>query len=589
MALNAEATEIFRTIADFLDLLGEKFKPEAYRRAARSIESLTEDLGAVSDRHELRSIPGVGEAIAEKIEEYLRTGSVSYYERLKREIPAGLVELMRLPGLGPKTARRFWVELGVEGPAELRDAIAAGRLVGVKGFGEKKIEQIRSALDSAAAGPGSSARRPIEEVYPVAHALVEALRAGTGADRVEVAGSFRRARETVGDLDILVTTKEPTKVFEVFTAHPLVGEVKMRGETKETVVLRDGLQVDLRVVRPEEFGAALQYFTGSKDHNVRLRSLARDRGLKVNEYGVFRGEERVAGATEEDVYACLGLAWIPPELREGRAEIEEAARGKLPSLVSEADLRGDLHLHPAPDAQPGELERVVAEARARRYTYVGVIVAGVRDDGTYWILSDATRTRLRELAPSGPALVRGLDRARTRTERARIDRVRRSGRAAPHQPSREPPITGDPAADPHRPRGVVRGLRLGRSRPMGGIRKAEPCRARGRSRRGTARFQRRATGARGGGPNSHPDRSGGGVGRPGATGRARVRATRGSSTGRGGECPTRIRGQCRAVRPATELDEVVIPRPPEIAVREEAAPMRQLVQRWAVGVSPCRQ
>ncbi|MGA8710401.1 MAG: helix-hairpin-helix domain-containing protein [Thermoplasmata archaeon] len=409
MALNAEATEIFRTIADFLDLLGEKFKPEAYRRAARSIESLTEDLGAVSDRHELRSIPGVGEAIAEKIEEYLRTGSVSYYERLKREIPAGLVELMRLPGLGPKTARRFWVELGVEGPAELRDAIAAGRLVGVKGFGEKKIEQIRSALDSAAAGPGSSARRPIEEVYPVAHALVEALRAGTGADRVEVAGSFRRARETVGDLDILVTTKEPTKVFEVFTAHPLVGEVKMRGETKETVVLRDGLQVDLRVVRPEEFGAALQYFTGSKDHNVRLRSLARDRGLKVNEYGVFRGEERVAGATEEDVYACLGLAWIPPELREGRAEIEEAARGKLPSLVSEADLRGDLHLHPAPDAQPGELERVVAEARARRYTYVGVIVAGVRDDGTYWILSDATRTRLRELAPSGPALVRGLE------------------------------------------------------------------------------------------------------------------------------------------------------------------------------------
>ena len=208
MTSNADAAEVFRTIADLLDLLGEKFKPEAYRRAARSLESLTEDLGTVAARHELRSIPGVGEAIAEKIEEYLRTGSILYYERLKREIPPGLVELMRLPGLGPKTARRFWVELGVEGPSELRDAIGAGRLVGVKGFGEKKIEQLRSALRAAAAGAGP-ARRAIEEVYPVASALVHALREGATADRVEVAGSFRRARDTVGDLDILVTSKDP--------------------------------------------------------------------------------------------------------------------------------------------------------------------------------------------------------------------------------------------------------------------------------------------------------------------------------------------------------------------------------------------
>jgi len=409
MTSNGEATEIFRTIADLLDLLGEKFKPEAYRRAARSLESLTEDLGAVAARHELRSIPGVGEAIEEKIEEYLRTGSVSYYERLKREIPAGLVDLMRLPGLGPKTARRFWVELGVEGPSELRDAIAAGRLVGMKGFGEKKIEQIRSALDSAAAGPGTSSRRPIEEVYPIAHALVAALRGSTGADRVEVAGSFRRARETVGDLDILVTSKDPAKAFEVFTAHPLVGEVKMRGETKETVVLRDGLQVDLRVVRPEEFGAALQYFTGSKDHNVRIRSLARERGLKVNEYGVFRGEERVAGATEEEVYGCLGLAWIPPELREGRGEVEAAAHGALAPLVAEADLRGDLHVHLSPEARTDELEQAIAEARARRYRYLGVVVAGVLGDGRAWRLPEATRSKLRELAPSGIQMLRGLE------------------------------------------------------------------------------------------------------------------------------------------------------------------------------------
>jgi len=408
MTSNADAVEIFRTIADLLDLLGEKFKPEAYRRAARSIESLTEDLGAVSARHELRSIPGVGEAIEEKIDEYLRTGSVSYYERLKREIPPGLVELMRLPGLGPKTARRFWVELGIEGPNELRDAIAAGRLAGVKGFGEKKIEQIRSALVAAAAGPGAT-RRPIEEVYPVARALVDALRTGAGAERVEVGGSFRRARETVGDLDILVTSKDPPRAFEVFSAHPLVAEVKMRGETKETVLLTGGFQVDLRVVQPEEFGAALQYFTGSKDHNVRLRSLARDRGLKVNEYGVFRGDERVAGATEEDVYASLGLAWIPPELREDRGEIELAARGAVPSLVAESDLRGDLHVHLTADARPDEVDRIVAEARQRAYAYIGVVVGGVRADGTGWLLPAATRARLSEIRSPGLRITRALE------------------------------------------------------------------------------------------------------------------------------------------------------------------------------------
>jgi DNA polymerase/3'-5' exonuclease PolX len=408
MTSNAEAAEIFRTIADLLDLLGEKFKPEAYRRAARSIESLTEDLGVVSARHELQSIPGVGEAIAEKIEEYLRTGSVPYYERLKREIPPGLVELMRLPGLGPKTARRFWVELGVEGPGELRDAIAAGRLVGVKGFGEKKIDQIRSALATAVAGSGT-VRRPIEDVYPVARALVEALRTGTGADRVEVAGSFRRARETVGDLDILVTSKDPRRAFEVFSKHPLIGEVKMRGETKETVVLQGGLQVDLRVVQPEEFGAALQYFTGSKDHNVRLRSLARERGLKVNEYGVFRGEERIAGASEEEVYASLGLAWIPPELREDRGEIEAAAKGNVPVLVTETDLRADWHVHLRPDARPEEVDRIVGEARTRRYAHVGIVIGGVGADGTRWVLPEESRARISALSFPGLRVARALE------------------------------------------------------------------------------------------------------------------------------------------------------------------------------------
>jgi DNA polymerase (family X) len=390
---NAEAAEIFRTIADLLDVLGETFKPEAYRRAARSIESLTEELSAVAARKELRAIPGVGEAIAEKIEEYLRTGTIHYYERLKLEVPPGLVELMRLPGLGPKTARRFWVELGVEGPNELRDAIASGRLDGMKGFATKKIEQLRTALATAAAGP-APARRAIADVYPIAHELLRTIREHATVDRVEVAGSFRRARETVGDLDILATSKDPPTVFEVFSSHPLVAEVKMRGETKETVLLSGGLQVDLRVVKPEEFGAALQYFTGSKDHNVHLRSLARDRGLKVNEYGVFRGEERVAGASEEEVYAALGLAWVPPELREDRGEIEVAARGVVPSLVTERDLRGDLHLHLPAEASPEAVDQVVAKAEGRGYAYLGIVVGGVGSDGAVWMLSEAARSHL---------------------------------------------------------------------------------------------------------------------------------------------------------------------------------------------------
>ena len=393
MPSNAEAAEIFRTIADLLDVLGEKFKPEAYRRAARSIESLTEDLSAVAARKELRGIPGVGEAIAEKIEEYLRTGTVPYYERLQREVPPGLVELMRIPGLGPKTARRFWVELGVDGPNELRDAIAAGRLDGMKGFATKKIAQMRTALATAAAGPAPT-RRAIADVYPTAHDLVRTIREHATVDRVEVAGSFRRARETVGDLDILATSKDPPTVFEAFTSHPLVAEVKMRGETKETVLLSGGLQVDLRVVKPEEFGAALQYFTGSKDHNVRLRSLARDRGLKVNEYGVFRGEERVAGATEEEVYSALGLAWIPPELREDRGEIEVAARGVVPALVTERDVRGDLHLHLPSDARPEAVDRLVTAAERRGFSYLGIVVGGVGPDNAVWTLSEATRSQL---------------------------------------------------------------------------------------------------------------------------------------------------------------------------------------------------
>jgi DNA polymerase/3'-5' exonuclease PolX len=399
MPSNAEAAELFRTIADLLDVLGERFKPEAYRRAARSIDTLTEDLAAVAARGELRSVPGVGDAIAEKIGEYLASGHIGYLDRLLKEVPPGVAELLRIPGLGPKTARRFWTELGVEGPAELLAAIDAGRLDGVKGFGPKKIAQVKNAVQ-AARGGAASGRLPIEVAYPVAMRIVRALRERAGADRVEVAGSFRRGRETVGDLDILVTSTDPNRVFDVFTSFPETREVRLRGGTKETVILTNGLQVDLRVVEPASFGAALQYFTGSKDHNVEVRTLARDAGLRVNEYGVFRDEARVAGATEEEVYRTLGLAWIPPELREGRGEVEAARKGPLPPLVEEKDLRGDLHVHLPPTADAAEVDRLLAEARRRGYAYVGVVGEGVDGTGAPFRLPDPLLTHaLRSSSP----------------------------------------------------------------------------------------------------------------------------------------------------------------------------------------------
>jgi DNA polymerase/3'-5' exonuclease PolX len=394
---NAEAAERFRAIADLLDVLGERFKPEAYRRAARTIESLPEELAAVARRDALRTLPGVGEAIAEKIREYLSTGTIAYYEKLRREVPPGVVDLLKLPGLGPKTARRFWLELGVDGPEALRTAIDAGRLEGVAGFKDRKIELLRQALAPGSAG--SPGRLPLDAVYPLAHRLLDGLRRSAPVDRAEIAGSFRRGRETVGDLDLLVTSTAPERVFDAFQALPEVGEVKLRGPTKSTVLLANGLQADLRVVEPEEFGAALQYFTGSKDHNVLLRSLAREMGLKVNEYGVFRGETRTAGRTEEEVYGALGVRWIPPELREGRDEIDRARRGPIPPLVDASDLVGELHLHLAEEAGPDAAERLLQACRARRLAYVAVVVAGRRSDGTSWELPPATLAALS--TPSG--------------------------------------------------------------------------------------------------------------------------------------------------------------------------------------------
>ncbi|MCI4355334.1 MAG: helix-hairpin-helix domain-containing protein, partial [Thermoplasmata archaeon] len=242
MSTNSDLADIFREIADLLDLAGEKFKPEAYRRAARSLDSLTEDVRAVSGRGELDSIPGVGAAISEKIREYLQTGGIEYHARIRRSVPPGILEIMRLPGIGPKTARRFWIEVGVEGPQELMAAVEAGRLAGLKGFGPRKIELVRKALQPAST-PGP--RTPLRVAALRADAIVGALRAASPVDQIEVAGSLRRGRESVGDIDILVTSTEPERVFDAFSALPDRREITLRGPTKETIVFADGIQVDL--------------------------------------------------------------------------------------------------------------------------------------------------------------------------------------------------------------------------------------------------------------------------------------------------------------------------------------------------------
>jgi DNA polymerase/3'-5' exonuclease PolX len=369
MGGNAEAVRAFQEIADLLDVLGEKFKPEAYRRAARSIESLTEELSAVAARDQLREIPGVGQAIEEKIRELLLNGSIAYLEKLRREIPPGIVALMRISGIGPKTARRFWTDLGVDGPATLLAAIDAGKLEGLSGFGPKKIAKVREALSAA---PSDSRRRPLREAARVAQAIVAHLRSGAPVDQIEVAGSLRRRRETVGDLDILVTSAEPERVLDRFAALPGI-TVVLRGPTKETIRTADGLQVDLRVVPSESFGAAWQYFTGSKDHNITTRSLARDRGLKINEYAVMRGEERLPSATEADIYRALDLPWIPPEIREAQGEIEAAQAGSLPRLLEPGDLLGELHLHVAPGDGPTRWDEQRAAATEAGLQYVGFV------------------------------------------------------------------------------------------------------------------------------------------------------------------------------------------------------------------------
>ncbi len=369
--VNATIAAIFEEIADLLDIQGANpFRIRAYRNAARTAANLATDIRTLVEQGaDLKALPGIGNDLAAKITEIVQTGKSSFLERLHKEVPPAVTELLKIPGLGPKRVRMLYQDLEVQTLEQLLRAGRDGRIRELPGFGEK----IETRIVEAAQARLSKARRfKLAVAAQYAEPLVSHLRTARGVGDVVVAGSFRRMRETVGDLDILVTAQPSSKVMERFVGYEEVGEVLSHGDTRGSVVLKSGLQVDIRVVAPESFGAALHYFTGSKAHNIAIRKLALAKGLKLNEYGVFRGDKHVAGETEESVYASVGLPYIPPELREDRGEIEAARAGRLPKLVELADLKGDLHAHSKASDGHNTIQEMALAAKAHGLGYLAI-------------------------------------------------------------------------------------------------------------------------------------------------------------------------------------------------------------------------
>jgi DNA polymerase (family X) len=367
---NFEIARLFYEMASLLEVRGESvFRIRAYQRGAQTLEALSEDVTVLAARGTLQSLPGIGKDLAGKIQEYLTTGRIARLESLREGLPPSFLSLLEIRGLGPKTARVLFEQLGIESVEQLEEACRSRRIIGVAGVRERTCDNILKGIAALKAG---RTRVLLPTAHAVAVQVAQALRAHGGVDRLEIAGSLRRMRESVKDIDILVTSTEPARVIETLTTLPSVMEVTARGDTKASVRHQDGLAIDLRVVEPAAFGAALQYFTGSRDHNVRLRQLAIQRGLKISEYGVFDEATgaRVAGTTEEEVYAAVGLPWIPPELREDAGELQAARDGRLPRLVRPHDLRGDLHAHTDWSDGHHPLEKLVEAAEARGYEYV---------------------------------------------------------------------------------------------------------------------------------------------------------------------------------------------------------------------------
>src|SRR3989338_7416216 len=351
---NLEIAQMFERIADILEFKGEnRFKINAYRKASRVIGSLSEDIEHLHKENRLMDIPGVGSGIAEKITEYLDTGKMSKYEEAIKGVEMGLIKLMDIPGLGPSTLKMVYKELGIKDVEGLEKAASEGRLRVLKGMGEKKEENILRGI------------RLFKE-------SINSLKKKTGVKEIEPAGSLRRMKETIGDIDILASGSNRKEIISAFVSLPIVKDVLASGETKGSIIVEGNIQVDLRVVEKDSFGAALQYFTGSKLHNIHLREMAKRLGLKISEYGIFRGDKKIGGEKEEDIYSAIGLDWIPSELREDRGEIEAAGKKSLPNLVKVEDIKGDFHVHSNWSDGAESVEEIVEMARKLGYQYIAI-------------------------------------------------------------------------------------------------------------------------------------------------------------------------------------------------------------------------
>ncbi len=369
---NQHIAAIFNEVADLLEIQGaNSFRVRAYRNGARTLENLSEsvaDLLATPGRS-IEALEGIGKDLGAKIAVVVETGQLPQLEELRQQVPAGVMDMLRIPGLGPKKAATLFKELGLISLAQLKEACEAGKVAELKGFGKKTQQSILEGIPHA---QEAGKRFLISIATASADEIVADLKQLSSISQVAVAGSCRRRKETCGDLDVLAISDNSAEAMDRLAAHPLVEKVLARGETKQRVRLRTGIELDLRVVPAASYGAAMQYFTGSKEHNIVIRRRAIERGLKVNEYGVFRGEEYVAGRSEEEVYAAVGLPFIPPELRENRGEIELAEAGKLPKLIEVADIQGDLHMHTTASDGKATIREMAEAAKARGLKYIAI-------------------------------------------------------------------------------------------------------------------------------------------------------------------------------------------------------------------------
>lgn len=368
---NQQIAKLFNEMAQILELTGESiFRIRAYRRAAQNIDGFARD-AAICPEEELLQIPGIGKDLAAKIREYCETGAIAKHQEMIKLVPPGVLEMSRIPGVGPKTAKMLYEQANIRSLDELESMARAGRLAGLRGIRKKTEENIIKGIEQLNRGAG---RHLISRVVPLAEDIIRRLKEGAPVGRIATAGSIRRWKETVKDADILTTSRDPEKVMDLFVKMPHVIRILARGDTKSSVITDNGIQVDLRVVPEDSFGAALQYFTGSKEHNIRLRERAVKAGLKINEYGVFRlpGDRKIGGRKEEDVYRALDLPWIPPELREDSGEIDAALEGRLPDLIELADIKGDLHVHTKWSDGRHDLNTIADSARKKGYQYIAI-------------------------------------------------------------------------------------------------------------------------------------------------------------------------------------------------------------------------